>query len=225
MRREFVTKTLATAGMGVLLLLAAPVAVVSLPLLAQDANHAGAIDVRQHGYRHGFRDGYDYGRDARARGVALDYQTDNYRAADHGYWEGLGPIELFRTGYQEGYRDGAQDGFNGVRTRLERLFAWSDRNFDPDRGGDVGIAPEYRNPGWKFQDVAADIGYRDGVNAGLRDFNEHHSYRPTEHGAWKDATRGYSNAFGDKGAYKAAYRSAYEAGYKSGFGEGMGLPK
>lgn len=40
--------------------------------------------------------------------------------------------------------------------------------------------------------------YRDGVNAGLKDFKEHRSYRPQEHAAWKDADRGYDEAFGSK---------------------------
>src|ERR1043166_1470086 len=71
---------------------------------------------------------------------------------------------------------------------------------------------------WGFEDVASDIGYRDGVNAGLKDFREHHSYRPHDHEAWKDGDHGYDKSFGEKDEYKRAYRAAYEAGYRAGFG-------
>jgi hypothetical protein len=193
--------------------------VAAMPAIAQDVT----IDVHQHAYQRGFRDGYSYGQQARMNNQPLDYQTDQYRAGDRGYWAELGPVETYRSAYQEGFRDGAQDGFSGERTRLEKLYVYS--NVDPDRGGEVGIAPEYRNRGWRMDDVASDIGFRDGVNAGLKDFNEHHPYKPTDHGAYKDANRGYSKALGDKDAYRSAYRSAYENGYRSGFGSGMGIPQ
>jgi hypothetical protein len=212
MRKRLVSRVLVTAGLSLLL-------AAATPAFTQDEYRSGATDVRQHGYHHGFRDGYDYGRDVRSRGVALDYRTDAYQAADRGYRPELGSRDLFREGYKDGYRDGAEDGYNGVTTRLARLFAWRDRDFDPDRGGgDDRMLAEYRQPGSGFQDVAADVGYRDGVNAGLKDSGDHRSFRPHDHGAWKDADHGYDKSIGDKDSYRVAYRSAYESGYRAGFG-------
>ena len=185
---------------------------------AQDIYHGGAPDARRHGYEHGYRDGYQYGLDTRARNVGMDYRTDAYRDGDRGYYPEFGPRDQYRSGYQEGYRDGASDGYAGVRTRLETVYAFPDRDFDPDRARDDRYANTYRDRKWNYQDVAQDIGYRDGLNAGLKDFKDHHSYRPQEHDAWKDGDHGYTDSFGRKGDYERAYRAAYEEGYRQGFG-------
>lgn len=187
------------------------------PAGAQDDDYGGSFNVRQHGYEHGYRDGFEYGRDARGRNVALDYRTDAYRDADHGYRPYFGSIAEYREGYRQGYGNGAEDGYNGSRARLGEVFSRRDQTFDPDRNRD-DHSRAYSDRHWDYQDVASDVGYRDGVNAGLKDFREHHSFRPEEHDAWKDADHGYNNAFGSKADYKRAYRAAYEAGYRDGFG-------
>src|SRR5579864_1420886 len=169
---------------------------------------SGSFTTVQHGYEHGYRDGYEYGLDARSRNVAMDYRTDVFEAADRGYQPYMGPLGEYRDGYRDGYRIGAQEGYGGIRTGLERVFG--------DR--DEPAVSVYRERHWDYQDVAADIGYRDGVGAGLKDFRERHSYRPQEHDAWKDANHGYDNAFGNKSDYKRSYRIAYENGYRDGFG-------
>jgi hypothetical protein len=189
---------LTSVGLG---FLAAP-----MPVRAQD-EYRGSFSTRQHGYEHGYRDGYEYGRDARGRNVALDYRTDVYQAGDRGYRSYMGTLSEYREGYRDGYRIGAEEGYGGVRTGLERIFG--DRD-DP-------AASVYRERHWDYQDVAADVGYRDGVNAGLQDYREHHSYRPQEHDQWKDADHSYDRAFGNKADYKQAYRIAYENGYRAGY--------
>ena len=202
----------AALGLGLTLFVAAPAA------RAQDEYHGGSLNVRQHAFEHGYRDGYEYGRDCRDRHVALDYRTEMYRDADRGYNSVFGSREDYQVGYREGYRAGAEDGFNGVQTRLEQTFAWHDRSYDPDLAPNDPRANVYAERHWGYQDVASDIGYRDGVNAGLKDYRERHSYRPEQHGAYKDADHGYNNSFGAKDEYKRAYRAAYEAGYRDGFG-------
>src|SRR5437764_740105 len=101
-------------------LLAAGLGGISLMIpsaVAQDDYRGGSIDARKHGFEHGYRDGYEYGRDVHARGGALDFRTDAYREADHGYQPYLGPREAYREGYREGYQGGAEDAFKGVQTR------------------------------------------------------------------------------------------------------------
>lgn len=168
----------------------------------------GESEIRHHGYEHGYRDGFAYGRDAHARGVALDVYGDAYRNADHGFRPEFGSKEEYEAGYREGYRVGADDGFANRVDKLEQMFA-SDNEAPPNdrRGG---------------YDVAAELGYRDGLKTGIKDAREKHSFRPTDHDQWKDGDRGYRDALGNKGAYKASYRKAYEVGYRDGFGPPRG---
>ena len=65
---------------------------------------------------------------------------------------------------------------------------------------------------------AVQIGYQDGLNDGRNDRVTGHSFRPTQDDNYKDATRGYSSAFGDKQSYKNTYRQGYEQGYQQGYG-------
>jgi len=178
---------------------------LGLGLLFAAAANAGSIDVRHHGYEHGFRDGFEYGRDLRARGGALDFNTDAYREADHGYQAIFGSREEFQTGYREGYRIGVDDGFKGVTTRLEQAF--SEDRYASER-------PDQRG---NYLDVAADVAYRDGLSAGLKDYRDHRAFRAAEHDAWKDADHGYDRAFGSKDEYRRAYRTAFESGYRDGY--------
>ena len=201
MKKKLLYATLILAGMG-LGFLAAPTTVHA------QAEYRGSFSTRQHGYEHGYRDGYEYGRDVRSRNTALDYRTDVYQAAERGYHSYMGPLDEYRDGYRDGYRNGAEEGYRGVQSGLERIFG--------DR--DEPAASVYVQRHWDYQDVASDIGYRDGIGAGLKDYREHHSFRPEEHDQWKDADHGYSNSFGSKLDYKRGYRAAYENGYRDGFG-------
>jgi hypothetical protein len=176
---------------------------LALVATAQDS------ETRHLGYEHGYRDGYSYGHDAKAHGVALNPQGDAYEKADHGFRAEYGPKEEYETGYREGYRMGADDGYANSRTRFEKMFA------------DQDYAPPANNH-WRFEDLAQEMGYRDGVKAGVHDVADKHSFRPTEHDQWKDGDRGYHDSLGSKEAYKAAYRKAYEAGYRDGYGPPRG---
>lgn len=182
---------------------------------AQDYR-SGSLEARTVGYEHGYRDGYQYGLDRRAQNASLDLKAED---ADRGYRSYYGPKDEYKEGYREGYRAGATDGFGGVQTRFAEIYGYRDPRYDPD----VITQPDrtttvYIERHWAGEDVATDIGYRDGVNAGLKDFREHHSFRPEDHSAWKDADRGYDKAFGSKDEYKRAYRAGYEMGYRQGFG-------
>lgn len=189
------------------------------PVRAQDVYHGGSLNARQHGYEHGYRDGYEYGTDTRAKNVALEFRNQAYRDAVRGYSTLFGSREEFRQGYRDGYRKGAEDGYSGTRTRLQETYG--QRDFDADAGKVDLYDRAYSENHWSYEDVAGDIGYRDGLNAGLKDFREHHRFSPEEHDAWKKAEHGYSEGLGSKDAFERAYRSAYEAGYRTGFPAGL----
>lgn len=192
----------------------------STALIAQDAYpHGGSLEVRQHGYEHGYRDGFERGRDERDRRGSSDFHTQEYERADRGFEGAFGDRELFRRGYRSGYQVGYQDGYNGNTGRFNDIYGYRNRDFDPDRDrARDEYDSVYNQRRWGYQDVAGDIAYRDGLDAGAKDARTRHSYRPQEHDAWKDADHGYTKTYGDKNTYKRAYRAAYEAGYRDGYG-------
>jgi len=188
-------------------------------LLAQDPYHGAPLSTRQHGYEHGYRDGYDFGRNnSQVSNREQDIVNQKLRAADRDYLPAFGPVEEYRQGYVDGFRSGLEDSRNGTRSRLEELF----RTGNPDLGSNrirddraTGIAPQNQ---WPPDHIAADIGYRDGFNAALRDRNARLGYQPRRGTAWRTALHGYDGSMGSQNLYKRAYRTAYENGYRDGFG-------
>jgi hypothetical protein len=84
-------------------------------------------------------------------------------------------------------------------------------------GGVYSPYDGYGNLGYYGGGNASRIGYQDGLNDGRSDRLTGHSFRPTQDDNFKNATRGYSSAFGDKQAYKDSYRLGYEKGYEQGY--------
>jgi len=181
-----------------------------------DDHHGGSLEAKQHGYEHGYRDGFEFGLEAKEHGRTLNVRDDIN--TDRGYHDSFGSKDSYRQGYREGYRSGAEDAYQGSRTRLEQLFRFQDPNFNPDRPGQDTTVWIYRDRNWEVQDVASDVGYRDGINAAMRDFREGKRYKPEDHDAYKDADHGFDSKYGSKDAYRQAYRAAFEQGYRAGFG-------
>ena len=188
------------------------------PLMAQDVYHGGALDARQHGYEHGYRDGFSFGQNSQVSNRDQDIVNQRLRAADKDYDSAFGSQEQYRQGYAEGFRTGMEDSRAGNRSRLEELFRAKDPNYNPDRNKDDRIDGIYPQNHWPPVHEASDIGYRDGVDSGIRDRQDGHSSQPRGHGAWQTGLHGYAGESGQKGRYKAAYRAAYELGYRDGFG-------
>ena len=190
---------------------------IATPVRAQDPDNypGGSLDAHRHGFEHGYRDGYEYGERVRSEGTGLDFHTAAYRNAMRGYDPAFGPAEAFRDGYRDGYQSGAQDAYSGAVSRLRQTFGR--RDYDPDRyrGDDAQV---YRQHRWGSQDVAGDIGYRDGVNAGTRDAEANSPFRPHEHEAWTNADHGYTDSYGARADYIQNYRAAFDAGYRDGYG-------
>jgi hypothetical protein len=205
-----------------LLLESVAVAVLAIlcvpPLMAQDVYHGGALDARQHGFEHGYRDGFSFGQNSQVSNRDQDIVNQRLRAADKDYQSAFGSQELYRQGYAEGFRAGMEDSRSGNRSRLEELFRAKDPKYDPDRNQDDRIDAIYPQNQWSATHVATDIGYRDGLDAGMRDRQLGQSPRPRQHVAWQKALHGYQGDSSSPGRYKVAYRAAYERGYRDGFG-------
>src|SRR5205814_1322422 len=143
--------------------------------VAQDAGvYAGSMDARQHGYQHGYRDGLRQGRADLANNTSPNYDSEDYRRAELGYEEYMGPHAEFERGYRDGYKDGYDDGYKNRAIRSD-VYGLRD-NYDPDRAPRTDEDARYYT-NWGYSDVAFDSGYRDGLSAGRKDFSERKDYR------------------------------------------------
>lgn len=201
-------------------ILAVTLGLLSLPSVvsAQQDYHGGPLSAREHGYQHGYRDGYESGRDSNLSNRDQDLRNQRLQAQGNGYQPYFGSEAEYSQGYRQGFDDGSADVSNGVRSRLEDLFRWPDPRFNPDRSHLDPSDRIYSDNHWQLEHVAADIGYRDGINAGILDRTQRRRYLPRQRAAWKNGIHGYSAALGPKTAYQRAYRTAYEQGYQDGFG-------
>ena len=187
-------------------------------LKAQDVYHGSQLDARQHGFEHGYRDGFAFGGNSQTSNRDQDIVNQKLQVADREYQPAFGAREQYRQGYAEGFRSGMEDSRAHNRSRLEELFRAGDPGYNPDRRGDDRFDGIYSQNQWPATHVANDFGYKDGLNAGIRDRKDGLRFQPRQHIAWKVALHGYDGRSLPKGQYMAAYRAAYQLGYQDGFG-------
>jgi hypothetical protein len=106
-------------------------------------------------------------------------------------------------------------GINGALLTLSLLFGLTIMT-------SLTAQAQYRNrDGYGYgQDVyriAADQGYRDGVNRGAEDARDNDRYNPEGTSQYKDGKNGHRSEYGNKEAYKQAYREGFRRGYDVGF--------
>ena len=64
---------------------------------------------------------------------------------------------------------------------------------------------------------AVNTGYREGYNAGRNDRASGRSSDYDDHSAYRDATIGYSNSYGDVDYYRSNFRQGFRRGYEDGY--------
>jgi flagellar biosynthesis/type III secretory pathway protein FliH len=176
--------------------------------------YGGSMDAREHGYQHGYRDGLRQGRADLQSNASLSFESDDYRRADLGYEEYMGPRPDFQRGYRDGFRAGYEDGYKN-RTLRSEVYGLREP-YDPDRVPRNDEDARYY-PNWGYADVAFDTGYRDGLSAGGNDFRERKDYRPEKHDSYEDGDHGYRKSYGTKEHYKEQYRKGFLRGYEDAF--------
>ena len=185
--------------------------------------HGGSLDAQRHGNQHGYSDGYHHGQQDLARRVGYDYRSRDWKDADRGYEKFMGSKGQFKKGYREGYRRGYDDGYRRrAGSAWERIFGRTDDRIYRDDDDSWGRHRDdvYANRGWGYQDVAYDIGYRDGLAWGRQDAGNGRGYKLNDNSLYKKATHGYDDRYGDKDAYKRRYRDGFARGYRDGYGRG-----
>ena len=76
-----------------------------------------------------------------------------------------------------------------------------------------------------YQDPANTKGYDSGYDLGLADARDGQRYDPVRHRDYRDADRGYSNAYGSRDGYKSNFRTGFRQGYEDGYREGARTKK
>jgi len=190
-------------------------AVTLLAGVSARASHDSKYQARQHGNEHGYRDGYQHGREDRERRVSFKFDTEDYRHADRGYDKYMGSHDEYKEGYRTGYQSGYTDAFYARPGRFVEIYGREEapvvvREYPDD------FVFEPRPAG--YPDIAFDIGYRDGVQAGQKDLQNHDRFDPADHDRYRDGDHDYRISFGDRELYKRSYREGFVRGYQDGYG-------
>jgi hypothetical protein len=182
-------------------LIAAPACATQRPYYGSQSN---ARDGERRAYDDGYRRGIENGqRDARDR---RDFRVDRdrvYRDIDNRR-DRDGYNRFFRDGYREGYTEG----YNRAARNDRRGVFPNGPVFDPGGGS--------RNGG-RVSTAAAQIGYRDGLEAGREDANDRGNYDPRRAKRYREGDHDYNNRYGSRDQYKQDYRAAFVQGYEEGF--------
>ena len=163
--------------------------------------------AHQYGYQSGYQDGLRKGQHEARENDPNDFQSREWRAANHGYQQWMGPFPVFQDGYRDGYRQGFQDAFHqrfGQRYEGDRDNYYRGSDF---RGGGYG----------NWASIAYNNGLQDGVAAGREDAYRGKQFNPNPRGS-NHADRGYIREYGDKNAYRAQYSDGYREGYQRTYG-------
>jgi hypothetical protein len=170
-------------------------------------------DIERRAYDTGYREGVQQGENDVRRGRDFSYSSHNeYRDADDGYRRGT----IDRDMYRRSFRSGFQTGYNESYNRYARAYPRDSypRSVPyPSQGGIV-----YPSNRGVFRSPAADIGYRDGVEAGRNDAHDRNRYDPVRAKRYREGDHDYNGRYGSRDDYKREYRSAFEQGYREGYG-------
>ncbi len=150
--------------------------------------------VEQRAYDNGYREGRAVGERDAIDGRAFSFvRTEVYRSADDGYRREDGSLGEYRQMFRQGFEAGYQDGY--------------------DREAPLAV-PRAQAPELS---PAADIGFRDGYDAGVKDLKDHESYDPVRSDRYRSADHHYDRRYGTQEEFKAEYRLGFEQGYERAY--------
>jgi hypothetical protein len=168
--------------------------------------------------RNGVDDRYERGSvyDRNRNGVDDRYESgsvyDRNRNGVDDRYENSSVYDRNRNGVDDRYESGSvyDRNRNGVDDRYERNGGYGNSGGYYGRGG-------YGNNGYNIAQVAADQGYRDGLNTGASDGQRGQSYNPQRSHYYREATDGYNSSYGNRATYQQYYRDGFVRGYQEGF--------
>jgi hypothetical protein len=110
--------------------------------------------------------------------------------------------------YNLGFADGYRAGYN-------RQFARTPR---ADR--DVRVLQQQRATPRGYREPAFAAGFDNGYERGVSDGRDGDRYDPVRHRDYRDAERGYRDAYGSRDAYRTNFRAGFRQGYEEGYRAG-----
>jgi hypothetical protein len=175
-------------------------------------------ELERRAYDNGYREGLENGQSDARRNRDFSYQRhDEYRDADHGFHRGDGDVNLYRSSFRQGFQAGYNESFNRyarngrdyprvVVPAPSVIYPAPRAGYPAPRGGVYVSSP------------AAQIGYRDGVEAGRHDARDRNRFDPVRAKRYREGDHDYNGRYGSRDAYKREYRAAFEQGYREGYG-------
>jgi hypothetical protein len=161
----------------------------------------GVVDEGAH--VRGYEDGRRRGETDFLRRRSYDHTRHrDFRNADNGYRGG--DRWQYRSLYRQGFIAGYRDGYRG-----SSVFRDTSRR----PGGRSG---SYRGRG-AYLSPAAEHGFRDGFERGLRDARRGNRFDPVHAREYRSGDRRYDRQYGSREAYKLEYRRAFQEGYQQGY--------
>jgi flagellar biosynthesis/type III secretory pathway protein FliH len=200
------------------LLLAAGVALASPACAAQiygSGHPRGGVynrDLDRRAYDNGLREGVKEGQNDARHNRDFSYQRhDGYRDADKGYRRDDGDREFYRRSYRQGFQAGYTEAYNR-----------NARDGRDQRGvihPPVATYPPASSRGYGSSgSMAAQNGYRDGLEAGRNSARDRERFDPVRAKRYREGDHDYDNRYGSRDDYKRDYRAAFEQGYREGYG-------
>ena len=189
-------------------------------------NRGYGRDIEQRAYQNGYHEGLEEGQnDARHNRSFSPERHDEFRDADGGYHRSDGDVTFYRRSYRQGFAIGYRESFE----RIAGSYGGYGYGGYGNRGGVYG-GPVYQdprvhqdprvfNPRGGYTNMAAQNGYRDGLDAGRSDARDRERFDPVRAKRYREGDHDYDNRYGDRDSYKREYRAAFEQGYREAYGQ------
>ncbi|MEO7189806.1 MAG: hypothetical protein ABI051_01970 [Vicinamibacterales bacterium] len=186
---------------------------------------SGSSNNQQVAYNQGYDRGLNAGVEDVRRGDQYKFTDESdYKKGDVGYRSTYGNRDRYRDDFRRGFEAGYRVGYDrngtyndrGPQGRLGVPPPWSNgRGRQNDGRGIIGNGRAMGR-----YDLAAQNGYNDGYEAGLRDAQSRRQFDPVSEGRYRSGDRGYEKTYGTRELYKANYRESFRVGYEEGYNDG-----
>jgi len=174
-------------------------------------------DIERRAYDYGYREGLEQGNnDARRNRSFSPERHGEFRDADDGFRRGDGDRSFYRQNYRQGFQVGYRESYNRLARSNGGYGVYGNRG--GVYGGPVYQDPRVVTPRGGYGNYAAQVGYRDGFDAGRNDARDRNRFDPVRSKRYRDGDHDYNNRYGDRELYKRDYRAAFEQGYREGYG-------
>jgi hypothetical protein len=177
------------------------------PLYGRSAQVRGA---NQFAYERGVDEGREKGEEDARRRRSFDYERHgSYRDADEGY----------RGGDRNAYRAAFRQGFMAGYSQTYRQYAGGTYGTPPPYGY-PNRAPVYGRAIPRYSSVAAETGFRDGLDQGRKDARDRRRFDPVRASRYRSGDHDYDRRYGSRDEYQREYRAAFLQGYEAGYRTG-----